>query len=98
MKVTSIFDEGIRGKITMKLTHSSRFQNPAFLAYHQAFLDPIIQKKLGQSKIQNISLETLIAPRNLDKNISLWMMQNFKIARNIGNIAKRTHSIFKLFV
>ncbi len=29
---------------------------------------------------------------------SLWMVQNFKIARNTGNIAKQTHRLLKLFI
>ena len=34
----------------------------------------------------------------LNERDSLYMVQNFKIARNIGNIAKRTHGLLKLFV
>ncbi len=34
----------------------------------------------------------------IPKKNSLWMVKNFKIARNTGNIAKRAHRLLKLFV
>ncbi len=59
---------------------------------------------MSETTKQAIKIQTLVSLLFPSQYIlhytfnSLWMVQNFSIARNIGNIMKRTYRLLKLFV